>query len=137
MHLDGPHILLIDDDPDIHHAVSAMLRPHGYRVTCCWTGPSGLAELRRSKPDLLLLDIMLSSPTEGLDIAREIRSDEQINTIPVVLISAIGKKTHFADAAELPAEEYLEKPLTAEGLIASIERVLHSRQSAGRSSSVP
>lgn len=128
MYTEGPHILLIDDDRDIHDSVQAMLRPRGYRVTCCWTGPSGLAELRRSRPDLLLLDIMLSSPTEGLDIAREIRNDPEINQTPVVLISSIGRQSHLPGQTELPADEYLEKPLTGERLLESIERVLQARR---------
>jgi len=126
MRMEGPHILLIDDDRDIHIAVDAILRPHGYRLTSCWTGPSGLAELRRSQPDLLLLDIMLSSPTEGLDLAREIRGDPTISATPIVLISSIGRKAHLPGRTELPADDYLEKPLTAERLHACIDRVLRA-----------
>ncbi|HRX84006.1 MAG TPA: response regulator [Phycisphaerae bacterium] len=126
MYVEVPRILLIDDDRDIHESVTAILHPHGYRVTCCWTGPSGLAELRRARPDLLLLDIMLSSPTEGLDLAREIRGDPEISHTPIVLISAMGRQNHLPGRTELPADEYLEKPLTAERLVGSIERVLRA-----------
>ena len=59
-------ILLIDDDPDIHLAVEMMLVPLGYELTCYSTGAAGLEALRREPPDLLLLDIMLTQPTEGL-----------------------------------------------------------------------
>lgn len=132
MNLDGKHILLIDDDKDIHDAVEAILKPRGYRVTCCWTGPSGLAELRRNRPDLLLLDIMLATPTEGLDIAREIRNDPEICDVPIIMISAIGKNpsVDFKLSDAHHADLFLEKPIDGKVLLQAVEDTLESRARA-------
>ena len=65
----GARILLIDDDTDMHLVVEVMLADEGYQLTCCRTGGAGLEAMRRQRPDLILLDIMLSEPTEGLQVA--------------------------------------------------------------------
>ncbi len=122
---DGKRVLLIDDDKDIHDAVTAILSPRGFRVTCCWTGPSGLAELRRNHPDLLLLDIMLASPTEGLDIAREIKNDPEICNTPIIMISSIGRHPEIDfDRDNVPAELFLEKPIAGQTLLDAVERMI-------------
>ena len=123
---DKPLVLLIDDDRDIHVAIEAILRPLGYRVIGCRTGPSGLAELRRVRPDIVLLDIMLSAPEEGIDLAREFRADPKFRNISVILISSIGNHVSVKSLLELPAAAYLEKPFQPEVLQATIERVLRS-----------
>ncbi|MFH1746208.1 MAG: response regulator [Planctomycetota bacterium] len=110
------HILLIDDDQDIHTVVRLILEPLGYRVSCHSTGPSGLEALRRERPALLLLDIMLSSPNEGLVLANEIKRDPELESIPIIMISSIGQ-LHGTDYARelggdgVPVEAFLEKPL--------------------------
>ena len=85
---EGTHILLIDDDPDMHDAVRLILEPQGYRVTCCATGPAGLEAMRTAEPALVLLDIMLASPVEGLHLASRMKQDRGLSHVPVILISA-------------------------------------------------
>ena len=75
MNPEGYSILLIEDDLDIHHAVRAMLPKPEFRVVCCNNGPTGLEALRRNPPDLVLLDIMLATPSEGFHICYEMKED--------------------------------------------------------------
>ena len=122
-------ILLIDDDPDFHDAVKAILEADGYRVRCCLTGPDGMEALRADPPDLLLLDIMLSSPTEGFHLAYQIRADEHLSRVPIVMISSIGEKTGMDFAKELgsdyiKADQFIEKPFDAAALRDMVRKVL-------------
>lgn len=117
----APHILLVDDDPDMHDIIRMILEPVGYRVTTCRTGPAGMALLQRDPPSLLLLDIMLATPSEGLEIAQKIKQDPALNQTPIIMISSVGHASGIDYAQELgtdkvPAEMFLEKPLDARKL---------------------
>ena len=122
-------ILLIDDDADIHEAVKMILEPAGYQVECALTGPSGLEAARRRTPDLILLDIMLDSPSEGFHIAYELKKDDVLKAVPVVIISSIGKTMGMDYAKELgsdyvPADQFLDKPFDAATLRSAVQKAL-------------
>jgi two-component system, OmpR family, alkaline phosphatase synthesis response regulator PhoP len=125
-------ILLIDDDPDMHHAVQAMLAPQGYQVKCCLTGPEGAASARKERPDLILLDIMLSSPSEGFHLAYDLSKDEELKDVPIIMISSIGSMMGMDYARELGtdyirAEKFLDKPIDAKTLLATINEVFSKK----------
>jgi len=127
---DPRHVLLIDDDPDMHDIIRLVLEPSGYRVTCHATGPSGMEALRRDQPDMLLLDIMLATPTEGLLLAHQIKRDETFKRIPIIMISSIGRAHGEAYGRELgadgvPVERFMEKPLEPAQLRAAVDEVLN------------
>lgn len=126
---DTRKILLIDDDPDMHHSVKAMLEPRGFEIICCLTGPEGVAKAREERPDLILLDIMLSSPSEGFHLAYDLSKDDELKDIPIIMISAIGSLMGMDYAKELGtdyvrAEKFLDKPIDAKTLISAVEDVL-------------
>jgi len=88
-----------------------------------------MAAIRAHPPDLLILDIMLASPVEGFHLAYELRKDEQLREMPIIMISAIGQTLGMDYAKELgvdsmPAEKFLEKPLSAETVLAAVREVL-------------
>ena len=123
------HILIIDDDADLCEALRLMLEPAGYRVTSCPTGEEGMACLRADRPDLILLDIMLGSPSEGFHIAYRLRKDDAFKTIPIVMVSSIGEKMGMDYARELgsdymPVEAFLDKPLRAEHVLDVVRKTL-------------
>ncbi|GMU36656.1 MAG: response regulator [Phycisphaerae bacterium] len=133
--MSAERILVIDDDPDVCDALRMMLEPCGYRVTCCPTGPEGVARLHAETPDLLLLDIMLASPTEGFHIAYELRRDEHLRDLPIIMISSIGKKLGLDYAREvgsdyLPVEDFLDKPLDAATVRGVVRQALDRRARA-------
>ncbi len=125
-------ILLIDDDPDIHAAVQMVLEPVGYTVTCYPTGPAGLEAIRRDPPDLVLLDIMLTHPSEGLQVACELRRDKSLKSIPLILISAIGQAIGMEYGREvcpdaMSADMFLEKPVDAATLREAVKWMLEQK----------
>ena len=125
----GKRVVLIDDDPDFHSAIRMILEPEGYLVTGYLTGPEGVEALRREPCDLVLLDIMLSSPLEGFYLMDEIRNDSELKKLPVIMISAIGE-TMGADYARemgtglLDADLFLEKPIEAATLRQAVRDVV-------------
>lgn len=126
---DRPHILLIDDDVDMHAVIRLILTPLGCRLTCCTTTPEGLSILRSDKPDLLLLDVMLSTPTEGLELASQLRSEDEFRSLPIVLVSSTPQDSGFEDpgttgAGRRAADVFLEKPLDARKLREVVEGIL-------------
>ncbi|MFO0838587.1 MAG: response regulator [Phycisphaerae bacterium] len=126
-------ILLIDDDPLVQDAVKMILEPEGYKVRGCLTVPIGLDSLRADPPDLLLLDIMLATPTEGFHLAYEMRNDPQLKTIPIIVLSAVGR-TYGLDFAKdvgsefLPVEHFVTKPISAAVLRDAVRSVLMSTE---------
>jgi len=126
---DNVHILVIEDDPDMHDVMNAVLGPLGYELTSCYTGPDGMASARARKPDLILLDIMLSSPSEGFHLAYELRQDEVLKDVPIIMISSIGKTMGMDYAKELgtdyvQADRFLDKPFDAKTLRDTVAEVL-------------
>lgn len=125
-------IVLIDDDPDIHLAVQMILEPLGYAVACYQTGQSGLEAIRREPPDLVLLDIMLSHPSEGLQVACEMRRDSHLKSIPLVLMSAIGQSIGMEYGREvcpdaMSADLFLEKPFDAKTLREGVSWIVEQK----------
>lgn len=132
MGAESTRILLIDDDPDMHMVAEVILEPEGYHVSCCRTGSEGLEMMRRRRPDLVLLDIMLTHPSEGLQVACQMRQDERLKDIPIIIISAIGETTGMDRATqecpEVPSPEgFLEKPLDAATVREAVRRVLEQK----------
>ncbi len=116
------HILLIDDDVDMHDVVRLMLPAPMYRVSCCTTASHGLSLLRQDRPDALLLDIMLATPTEGLQLAERINRDPGLGGLPIILISSAPP----GRVGQLPAgvKSFIEKPLQTHQLLAALRETL-------------
>jgi len=125
----GKRIVIIDDDADVREALSMILQPAGYELTCCSTGPEGMEAIQANPPDVILLDIMLSSPSEGFHLAYDLRQDDRLGKIPIVMISSIGETMGMDYSKELgseyvPAEKFLDKPLTSDTVLRAVADVL-------------
>src|ERR1700731_1030169 len=82
-------VLLIEDDRDIVELVRYNLEREGFQFTAATDGGSGLAQTRKTPPDILLLDLMLPK-LSGLDICKEIRRDDSLNRLPILMLTARG-----------------------------------------------
>src|SRR5260370_7654682 len=109
-------ILIIEDDRDIVELVRYNLANEGFQVSGANDGVTGLSTLKKSPPDLLLLDLMLPKMS-GLDICREIRKDESLNRLPVLMLTARGDEADRVVALEMGADDYVPKPFTPRELI--------------------
>ncbi len=121
------NILVVDDDPDFVRVTRRILESRQHKVTSAPNGEKALASMRKSKPDLVLLDIMMSYVLDGLDVLREMSEDETLKDVPVVMVTSL---TSVRDAEALPggeyvpADEWLNKPIDPETLLAKVDAAL-------------
>ena len=124
-----PKVLIVDDDPDFHHTVRTVLRPPGYSVISAYSEREGLEVARRDRPDIILLDIIMQSTTDGFEFCREAKRDPRIKHTPILGISAIemviGAPLPPDFASDLfPVDGYLRKPVAPEKLFAELKRLI-------------
>lgn len=113
-------ILIIDDDERLNDLLTKYLLRHNIEARSATTPEGGLAELRRSSPDLIILDIMLPGKS-GFDVCRDIR---QISAIPIIMLTARHDVTDRIVGLKLGADDYVLKPVDPAELAARIETVL-------------
>lgn len=125
-----PKILIIDDDPDIVEAMKVVLESKNYEVAIAKSGEEGLKKVKQSKPDLIILDVMMESMDKGFDVARIFKKDKDTRNIRILMLTAIKEKTGLCFEEEagdpdwLPVDDYCEKPLRPDELISKIEKLL-------------
>lgn len=122
-------IMIIDDDIDLVETMRITLESDNYEVIDAQEGQKGLEILKREKPDLLILDVMMGTLDEGFHIAYQIRNDEEIKDIPILMITAVGAQTGFEfdmqrDEDFLPVNEFIEKPVNPKVLLDTVKRNL-------------
>jgi two-component system alkaline phosphatase synthesis response regulator PhoP len=116
-------ILVIEDDKDIVELVRYNLEKDGYQVTSTGDGGAGLAQLRKSPPDLLVLDLMLPK-ISGLDICKDVRRDAGLNRLPILILTAKGEEADRVVGLELGADDYVTKPFSPRELVARVKALL-------------
>lgn len=113
-------ILLIEDDADLFSLIQFNLEKEGFTVVGSQTGKGALDLIRRERPDLILLDIMLPD-SDGLDICKGIRSHSDTAHTPVIFLTARASETDRIVGLELGANDYIVKPFFIRELIARIK----------------
>jgi phosphate regulon transcriptional regulator PhoB len=124
-------ILIIEDDRDIVELVRYNLEKDGYQVMAATDGVAGLAQIQKSPPDLLVLDLMLPK-LSGLEICKAVRRDEALNRIPILMLSARGEEADRVIGLELGADDYVTKPFSPRELVARVKALLRRIQPAGK-----
>jgi len=119
-------VLIIEDDRDIVELVRYNLANEGFQVNAAFDGPTGLTSLKKTPPDLLLLDLMLPKMS-GLDICREVRKDDSLNRLPVLMLTARGDEADRVVGLEMGADDYVTKPFSSRELVARMRAVLRRR----------
>lgn len=120
-------LLIIDDDVEYVDAMTNLLDARGYTVASAHNGKDGVAAAKANKPDLVILDVMMTSTSEGFDVAREFHDDADLKEVPIVMITGVRKEMNLPFAFEpdsewLPVKALLEKPVKPEILLKTIEQ---------------
>ncbi len=118
----GPQILYIEDERSTFELVHQALKPLGYRVVRANSGRQGLSMMKKQKPDLLLLDLMMPD-INGWDVYRTVKSDETLANLPIIVISARLSEHERTIIADLPrADAYIIKPFDVEQVIQAVQK---------------
>ena len=120
-------VLVVDDDPDFVEVTRTVLEKEGFEVISAVNGDQGLARARSEHPDLVILDVMMSSVLDGVNVSGTMREDEDLRHIPLIMISSIAQSEH---AGQFPTDEYmhvdawLSKPVQPQELIMKVNTLL-------------
>jgi len=126
-------ILLIDDDEKLGQLLTQYLERYDMTVTAAHTPSKGFEHLKRNKPDLLILDVMLPEK-DGFEICREIRAKSSLyGQLPILMLTAHGEVTDRIVGLELGADDYLPKPFEPRELVARISNILRRTSDEARS----
>lgn len=128
-------ILVVDDDPDIRDSLTIILKSHDYRVQTASNGKEAVKALSEQKPDLMILDIMMATDTEGFDLAYDLRENPEFKSLPIIMLTSFLDKVReegpgdfaYILGEQWPAHWLFEKPLDTEKLLAKIKDILTER----------
>jgi DNA-binding response OmpR family regulator len=116
-------ILVVDDDRDVAKSMELALRRHGFRVTVANSGVDAIKMLRRHRPDLMLLDIVMPGMS-GLDVCRRLRSHPSLTDLPIIFLTARSQERDRIEGFRAGADDYLGKPFNLDELILRVRAVL-------------
>jgi two-component system phosphate regulon response regulator PhoB len=117
------NILVIEDEENIQELITYNLKKEGWQVTAVSTAEDALSWLSGTRPDCILLDIMLPG-MNGLELCKELKRNKETRQIPVIMVTAKGEEVDVVIGLELGADDYLTKPFSPRVLIARIKAVL-------------
>ncbi|MFC1836489.1 response regulator [Thermodesulfobacteriota bacterium] len=125
-------ILIVDDEPDVTLFLGTLLRKNGYDICEAGDGVEGMKKVIEEKPDLVCLDLLMPEKT-GIKMYREMRKDEQLKSVPVIMVTGISSVdakdfsnfNQFIQKRSIPGPEgYIEKPIDKEQLLKAVKEVL-------------
>jgi len=122
-------IMIIDDDVDMVEAEKMVLENNGYEVFSAFDGEEGFKKIKEEIPDVIILDVMMVTPEEGFQVAYQLKNDTSLAAIPIIMVTSVSEVTGFSfdpkkDEDFLPVQQFLEKPIKPEVLLAAIDKAL-------------
>jgi CheY-like chemotaxis protein len=129
---DKKKILVVDDNPDVVESMTIVLESQGYEVITAFGGREGLAKLAEM-PDLIILDVMMETETEGLQFAYKVRAAEgeyvAYREIPIIVVTSLHDNMSYriddrTGSEYLPVEEFIDKPVQPPQLLAAVQRLI-------------
>ncbi len=128
-------ILVVDDDQDIRDSLNVVLKGHNYIVHTASNGKEAIETLKAQKPDLMILDIMMATDTEGFDLAYDLRENSEFKNLPIIMLTSFLEKVReegpgdfaYILGEQWPAQWLLEKPVDTKKLLEKIKDILRER----------
>jgi len=125
--VDRKRILVVDDEIYIVHILEFTLTMEGYEVLTAADGEEALEKIEHERPDLIVLDIMMPK-MDGYEVCRKIRENEEVRSLPVILLSAKGRPIDRETGLEVGADDYIVKPFSPRRLLEKIKDLLHRQE---------
>ena len=129
-------ILIIEDDKDIVDTMRIILESKAYQVRAAYNGKEGYAEIEKKLPDVIILDVMMSTDTEGFDLAYKLQRNPDYKKIPILMLTSFPQRMvesgpekfqHILGEA-WPVTLFFEKPIQPEQLLSAIEEILQDKK---------
>lgn len=121
----GVHIIIVEDDRFLRDLIARRLRQEGFMVGEATNGKTGLEAIQKNPPEMILLDIILPD-MNGYDMLEEMRKDESLSSIPVIVLSNLGQKEDMERAREFGAKDFLIKAkFTPAEIVAHVKNTLN------------
>lgn len=122
-------VLVIDDDNDFVESIVNLLEARGYAVASASNGKDGVEAAKADNPDLILLDVMMTTKDEGFNVARQLNEVEALKGTPIIMVTGVRKEMNLPfgfepDETWLPVKEILEKPVKPETLLNAVSNAL-------------
>jgi len=120
-------ILVVDDDPDFIEITRIILEKNGYDVESAANGDEAIEKMKSYVPDLVLLDIMMSQPLDGVEVARKMLDDSSLVKVPIIVVSSITDSPHLAKFPTneyLPIDDWISKPAQPDDLLKKVKKYL-------------
>ena len=126
-------ILMVDDDQDFLDSCKAVLESENFEVLTANDGAAGLELARREKPDLIVMDMMMSTNTEGMEVSRRIRETPELRDLRLIMITGVRSAMHLPfrfepDSHHLPVDAILEKPVAPADLLREVRKQLNAER---------
>jgi two-component system phosphate regulon response regulator PhoB len=115
-------ILVIEDDRDISELITYNLEREGYEIACLYDGGQAVDFVRKRKPEIIILDLMLPE-VDGLEICRQLKSDAGTKHIPIVMLTAKSEEADVVVGLQMGADDYIPKPFSPKVLVARIKAI--------------
>jgi DNA-binding response OmpR family regulator len=116
-------IVLAEDEPQIARLIEFKLKKEGYSVTWKENGEEALKAIKTEEPDLVILDVMMPV-MDGYEVLRRLKEDENLKSIPVVMLTARAQEKDVVKGINLGAEDYITKPFHPAELLARVKRIV-------------
>lgn len=116
-------VLIADDEPNIVVSLEFLMKREGHAVSVARDGPAALEAIRRDKPALVLLDVMMPG-LSGFEVCQAVRADESLAGVKIVMLSAKGRDTDLAKGRALGADAYVTKPFSTRELAETVRTLL-------------
>jgi DNA-binding response OmpR family regulator len=120
-------ILIVEDEKEMADLIAKVLTKEGYSVEVAYDGEEGLSKITGSRPDLVLLDVMMPK-MDGRDLLKKVKSSGETKDIPIVIVSARSEQWDRDIGLQLGAEEYIEKPLEVVKLLRQIKNIFKKKE---------
>ena len=125
-------ILIIEDDKDIVDTMRIILESKAYQIRAAYNGKEGYAEIEKKVPDVIILDVMMSTDTEGFDLAYKLQRNPEYKNIPILMLTSFPQrmaeegpeKFQHILGEDWPVTMFFEKPIDPEKLLSAIEEIL-------------
>lgn len=121
------HILIVDDEPEVHTVLGKMLTKSGYAVQSAYDAKEAFDKIYSSRPDLVILDIMMPE-VSGIEVCNKLKGDPDTKDILILIVSAKDTQSDRIEGLTHGADDYVSKPFHLRSLIRKIEHMLQKKK---------